>query len=185
MATIKNTTTGEIIEVTCIADGQDILADVMGGSGIPVTALTDEEVAAIDSPNAPEWAYALDANEAAWWTRWAAREERILAAYEDASEDERRACEEAISDWTNDPEAQQDAEEIALGLAGFAVTVDYDDDASEAILLLERFGDSDRALERMSGIIEEGNWPDNTRVTVWEVTDGGKVATSIDCAALA
>lgn len=185
MATIKNTTTGEITEITCIVDGADILADVMGGSDIPVTALTDEEVAANDSPNAPEWAYALDADEADWWTRWAEREERIAAAYEDANEDERRAYEEAINDWGSDLEALQDAQEIALGLAGFAVTVDYDDDASDTTLLLERYGDGDRALERMAEILEEGGWPDNTRVTVWEITDGGKAATSVDCAPIA
>lgn len=110
MATIKNTTTGEILELACIVEGQDILADVMAGSGVETTCPWAEEG---DTTSA----FALDEDEVRWWTRWARREERIAEAYADANEEERRAYEEAVDAYSYDFEAQQDAEEAALGLA--------------------------------------------------------------------
>lgn len=109
MATIYNTDTREIIEAACIVDGQDILADVMGNSGLETIQPWADE-------GDTTWAFALDADEAAWWIRWAEREERIAAAYEDANEEQRLAYERAVDEYGYDFEAQQDAEEAALGL---------------------------------------------------------------------
>lgn len=134
--TIKNISTGEIIETSCTIDGIDILGDVMGSSGIEVTALTDEEIGKLanaGNTNTPGWAYALDDDDVDWWVRWAQREERINAAYEEASKDARAACEAAISELGHDFEALQDAQEAILGLDGStmqAVAIDADNTIS-------------------------------------------------------
>lgn len=120
MATIKNTTTGEIIEMSCIIDGADILSDVLGGCGVEIVTLSDADIdkqIEAGSTNASEWAHALDSDDVAWWERWCRREERISEAYEDATEEQRKAYEQAIIDYSEDMERMQDAEELALGIA--------------------------------------------------------------------
>lgn len=120
MATIKNITTNEIVEVSCFVDGEDILSDVMGNSGVDVVALSDSDIDQLvraGETNAPEWAYALDSDDVAWWERWASREERITEAYAEADEDARIAYEKAIEECGHDFEALQDAQEEVLGIA--------------------------------------------------------------------
>lgn len=101
MATeIRNTSTNETIELACTIDGIDILGDVLGNNGAPHDGET----------------FALDANDIAWWGRWASREERIHDAYEAANEAERAACDRAAAERSDDLEAAQDAMEAALGI---------------------------------------------------------------------
>ena len=119
MATIKNTTTGEITDVSCITYGQDCMDDVLGNAGTEMVELTDEEMvglARIGMGNPPEEAWALDDYELDWWRTWARREERLTEAYEDANDEERAAYEDAAFGET-DLERIQDLQEIALGLA--------------------------------------------------------------------
>lgn len=99
--TIINTSTGESIQAECIVGGVDILADVMGGSGI------ESDDRGFLLPNA---------DEVEWWERWAEREEAICAAYAEADEDTRREYEEAICGLGYDMEALQDAQERVLGI---------------------------------------------------------------------
>lgn len=168
MTNIKNTTTGEIIEAGCIIDGINILDDVMGDSGIE----HDGE------------GFLLEDDEVAWWLRWAEREERIYTAYQDANEDERRECEKAIEEWGHDFEALQDAEEVALGLAGYTVTVYAADEASGDTYLTEHFATYDGAHARLEEITEEGGWGDNKVAAIFEILEGGEIQTSLEVVSL-
>lgn len=100
MTTIKNTETSEITTIECIVDGIDILADVMGGTGVE----RDED------------GFLLDSDDIDWWARWAEREERIADAYADADDQMREEYEQAINEWGHDMEALQDEQERVLGI---------------------------------------------------------------------
>ncbi len=100
MTEIRNTTTDELVEIECIIDGTDIIADVMGNSGVD----HDGEH------------FAMAEDEIDWWTRWAAREERICDAYESADASTRKMYEQAICEYGYDMELLQDKQEQALGL---------------------------------------------------------------------
>ena len=102
MTSVKNLTTGEVVELECVVCGIDILADVMGGSGV--------------EHGGEHWA--MEDDDVLWWTRWAEREERICSAYDEADDDTRRAYEEAIVRWGHDMEALQDEQERVLGIEG-------------------------------------------------------------------
>lgn len=162
MTTIKNITTGEITELECIVDGQDILADVLAGAGVQYVPVNE----------GGEWAFALDSGDVEWWKRWAEREERITAAYEDASEDERRAYEQAVSDWGHDYEKLQDMQEVALGLAGYRVTVYDADESCDEVLVSERYATYDEARARFDEICAEDGWRDGLEAAIFEALDG-------------
>lgn len=119
MTTIKNTTTGEILDMACIVEGVDILADVLGGCGVESVALSEDDIEKqikAGSTNTSESAFALEDDEVDWWQRWAEREERITEAYEEAGEEVRKAYEIAISEYGYDMEALQDEQERILGI---------------------------------------------------------------------
>ena len=156
---IKNTTTGEIIELECIVDGQDILDDVLAGAGVTYVA-TDED---------GSWAFALEDGDVDWWRRWAEREERIAAAYEDANEAERKAYEQAINDWGHDYERLQDLQEVALGLAGYRVVVYDADESCDEVLVSERHATLDEARARFDKICAEDGWRDGLEAAIFEV----------------
>ena len=101
MATrIKNTTTGEIIELEFISNGIDFLADVLGGCGID----SDED------------GWLLDEREVAWWTQWCEREARINEAYGTADKATRIEYEQAVIEFGHDYDTLQDVLEEILGI---------------------------------------------------------------------
>jgi len=101
MATrIKNTTTGEIIELEFLSNGIDFLADVLGGCGID----SDED------------GWLLDERDIAWWTQWCEREERITDAYKQADKATRTECEQAVIEFGHDYDTLQDVQEEILGI---------------------------------------------------------------------
>lgn len=101
MATrIKNTDTGEIVELEFISNGIDFLADVLGGCGID----SDED------------GWLLDERDIAWWTQWCEREERITDAYKQADKATRTECEQAVIEFGHDYDTLQDVQEEILGI---------------------------------------------------------------------
>lgn len=101
MATrIKNTTTGEIIELECLSNGIDFLSDVLGGCGID----SDED------------GWLLDERDIAWWTQWCEREERITDAYRQADKATRTEREQAVIEFGHDYDTLQDVQEEILGI---------------------------------------------------------------------
>lgn len=101
MATrIKNTDTGEIVELECLSNGIDFLADVLGGCGID----SDED------------GWLLDERDIAWWTQWCEREERITDAYKQADKATRTECEQAVIEFGHDYDTLQDVQEEILGI---------------------------------------------------------------------
>lgn len=101
MATrIKNTDTGEIVELEFISNGIDFLADVLGGCGID----SDED------------GWLLDDRDIAWWTQWCEREERITDAYKQADKATRTECEQAVIEFGHDYDTLQDVQEEILGI---------------------------------------------------------------------
>ena len=102
MTVIRNTDTGEIVEIELIdrASGESFLTDVIANSGRCVSG--DE---GID--------FDFSADETEWWVRWAEREQRINDAIDEQGVEGIIPCfydEEA--DW----EAAQTAYEQYLGL---------------------------------------------------------------------
>lgn len=170
MARITVKATGEEREVRCEVDGIDILGDVLGGCGV----------------EAGEGGWIVDdEDDADWWERWAGREERIAAAYEEASDEERQAYEEAIEGWGHDYEALQDAQEVALGLAGYEVTVSAADEAVDETRLLERYATEAEALQRLEEIEADEDWREQgLEAWAWEITDLGGMRASIAGGAL-
>jgi len=102
MATkIKNTTTGEIIELELLNGvGINCLDDVLGGCGL--------------ESNDEGWL--LDEGEIAWWTQWCEREERITDAYKQADKATRTECEQAVIEFGHDYDTLQDVQEEILGI---------------------------------------------------------------------
>lgn len=89
--TIKISETGEVRELECVIDGQDILADVMAGCG--------ESVEVEDAD------FLVDtAKDAEWWAEWARIEELVHAAYAEADEAVRAEDEQLSIDWGHDME---------------------------------------------------------------------------------
>lgn len=103
MATkIKNTTTGEIIELELLNGvGINCLDDVLGGCGL--------------ESNDEGWL--LDEREVAWWTQWCEREERINEAYGTADKATRIEYEQAVIEFGHDYDTLQDVLEEILGIA--------------------------------------------------------------------
>lgn len=102
MATrIKNTTTGEIIELELLdGGGINCLDDVIGGCDY---TFNDE-------------GWLMDEREIAWWTQWCEREGRINDAYEKADDDTRKECEKAVIELGWDMDTLQDVLEEILGI---------------------------------------------------------------------
>lgn len=101
MATkVRNTTTGEVIELEVIDDGIDFLCDVLGGC---------------DCKNDGD-AWLLDDEEVRWWSRWCERETRINEAYGRADDATRAAYFDAVSEYCYDMETLQDELERVLGI---------------------------------------------------------------------
>ena len=91
MTTIKNLETGEIVEVQCIIDGEDILADVMGNSGISRVAEDADFVV-------------TDSCEMEWWIEWARIEELVCEARKGADDETVAKHDEIIDDYCYDME---------------------------------------------------------------------------------
>jgi len=105
MATkIFNTTTKETVELEVISDGQDFLADVIGGLGIYDNDVDDAD-------------FAMDDDDLAWWKVWAEREQRILDKANELGEEAIQAISELAEQYGHDMDVLQDREEEYLGIA--------------------------------------------------------------------
>lgn len=103
MTTIYNTTTKELMEAEVIANGMDFLQDVMGNCGLVRSTMDDVD-------------FELDAEDSAWWLRWAEREQRILDTAEEMGEMATDMLVELSAQYGEDLELLQDMEERALGI---------------------------------------------------------------------
>lgn len=109
MATrIWNTDTGEMVELQVISDGQDFLADVIGGCD------QTGEWASEDMPEEAE--FAMDSDDLGWWERWADREQAILDRTNELGEDAIQAICDLGGEYGSDMELLQEKEEELLGL---------------------------------------------------------------------
>ena len=109
MATrIWNTETGEMVELQVISDGQDFLADVIGGCD------QTGEWASEDMPEEAE--FAMDSDDLGWWERWADREQAILDRTNELGEDAIQAICDLAGEYGFDMELLQEKEEEFLGL---------------------------------------------------------------------
>lgn len=116
---IKNTETGAIEELSCVIDGIDILADVMGGSGVERDYTEDGMV------------YLLDEYGIEWWRTWAENEQAIHAAREDACKEAVEADDALISDFGYDMELLQEKEMALFGISDASYEVVYHDDQTD------------------------------------------------------
>lgn len=106
--TIYNTDTKELVKLEVISDGQDFLAEVIGGCD------QEGKWASEDMPEGAD--FAMDEMEMSWWERWAEREQRILDRANELGEAAiQRICELA-DDYGHDMELLQDEEEEYLGI---------------------------------------------------------------------
>ena len=105
MTYLENQRDGEITAAECIVNGVDILQDVMGGLGFEMTPYGGSFAVVVQN-----------SNEVDWWLHWARNEELISQAYGDATDEQRRACEVAISDWGHDLQALQEVQAQILGI---------------------------------------------------------------------
>ena len=109
MATkIYNTETNEVVELTLMSDGQDFLADVIGG------CYQAGKWASEDMPENAE--FAMTSEELAWWEDWAEREQRILERANEIGEEAIEKLCELARDYGHDMEILQVEEEKYLGL---------------------------------------------------------------------
>ena len=110
MATkIFNTTTKETVELELICDGQDFLADVIGGCD------QDGRYASEDMDT--DAMFAMDEEDLDWWVRWTEREQRILDKTEELGDEAQRAIAGLAAEYGSDLELLQDKEEEYLGIA--------------------------------------------------------------------
>ena len=103
MTTIYNTSTNEKVELELISNGMDFLPDVMGGCGLERSARDDAD-------------FDLDDDDAAWWLRWAEREQRIIDRAEELGEEADMILCGLAAEYGHDMELLQDMEEKALGI---------------------------------------------------------------------
>lgn len=109
MATkIFNTDTNEVITLRVMSDGQDFLAEVIGGCD------QEGKWASEDMPNGAD--FAMNDIELSWWERWAEREQRILDKTEELGDEAQQAIAGLAADYGNDLELLQDKEEEYLGI---------------------------------------------------------------------
>lgn len=101
MAYIKNTDTGEVVEIRCMLDGVDIMGDTLGESGVPY-----------------DDGWLLDTGDIGWWRDWARREELIFDALDHATDEQIEAFNEAAERWTGDLGELQLGLAKALGIEG-------------------------------------------------------------------
>lgn len=154
---IKNTSTNEITELECIIDGINILNDVLCGFGFDC----DDE------------GWLMKEDDIAWWERWTKREERLASAYKEATEAERKAYEEATNDYDWDLDLMQDAQEVALGLAGYTVVVADASEMCEETYLVEHYASEEDALDRLEEITKDEGWREGLTASVWKVLEDG------------
>lgn len=109
MATkIYNTETNEVVELTLMSDGQDFLADVIGGC---------DQAGGWASEDMPESAeFAMTSEELAWWEDWAEREQVILDRANEIGEEAIEKLSELAMDYGHDMETLQVEEEKFLGI---------------------------------------------------------------------
>lgn len=109
MATrIYNTDTKEITELEVITDGQDFLAEVIGGCDCK------GEWASADMPDDAN--FAMSSEELEWWERWAEREQAINDRIEELGDDAQHAVAGLAADYGYDMELLQEKEEEYLGI---------------------------------------------------------------------
>lgn len=106
MATIKNTTTNEITELTMLSvAGIELMTDILGNYGVSFETVEGQRV------------YKLDSTGIAWWSRWIEREERIAEAYDDCDDESTIAAYwQAINENQDNLERMQDELERVLGI---------------------------------------------------------------------
>ena len=108
MATkIFNTTTKETVELELRSDGQDFLADVIGGCD------QDGRYASEDMNDAE---FAMDGEDLGWWVRWTEREQRILDKANELGEEAVDGICRLAAEYGHDMELLQDKEEEYLGI---------------------------------------------------------------------
>lgn len=108
MATkIFNTDTKAITELELLNDGQDFLAEVIGGCNQDGCYFTE------DMPEEAD--FAMDAESLEWWERWAEREQRINDKANELGEEAIKAIVTMAAD-NSDMEYAQDLEEEYLGI---------------------------------------------------------------------
>ena len=108
MTVIYNTDTKSIVKLQVISDGQDFLADVIGGCDQGGTW------ASVDMPENAD--FAMSGEELEWWEKWAEREQRILDRANEIGEAAVEKLCELASIYGNDFELLQDKEEEFLGI---------------------------------------------------------------------
>ena len=109
MATrIWNKDTAEMVELQVISDGQDFLAEVIGGCD------QDGMFSAEDMPNEAD--FAMDSENLAWWEDWAGREQAILDKANEIGEEAIEKLSELAIDYGHDMETLQIEEERFLGI---------------------------------------------------------------------
>lgn len=109
MATmIWNTETHEMSELALISDGQDFLAEVIGGCNQDGCYYTD------DMPDEAD--FAMDTKSLEWWERWTGREQIINDRIEELGDDAQHAVAGLAAEYGHDLELLQDKEEEYLGI---------------------------------------------------------------------
>ena len=109
MATkIFNTDTKETVELSVIVDGQDFLAEVIGGCDY------DGSWASTEMPDDAQFAMSGEAID--WWERWAEREQVILDNVEELGDDAQHMVAKLAADYGYDMELLQEKEEEYLGI---------------------------------------------------------------------
>lgn len=109
MATkIFNTDTKQTTTLELICDGQDFLAEVIGGC--------DQQGRYASEDMDTDAAFAVDSDDLAWWERWAEREQRILDKVEELGDEAQQAIAGLAEEYGSDLELLQDKEEEYLGI---------------------------------------------------------------------
>lgn len=110
MATrIYNTDTKQVVELECLSDGQDFLADVIGGCD------QDGRYASVEMPDDAD--FAMGSEDLGWWRDWATREERILDKANEIGEEAIKKLCELGGEYGYDLGLLQDKEEEFLGIS--------------------------------------------------------------------
>lgn len=110
MATrIYNTDTFETIELSVITDGQDFLAEVIGGCDCK------GEWASAEMPDDAN--FAMSGEELDWWERWSVREQAILDRVEELGDDAQQMVARLAADYGYDMDLLQGKEEEYLGIS--------------------------------------------------------------------
>ena len=105
MATIFNTTTNTIEEVTLLCDGSDMMNDIIANNDFEGRWMTEEDAD-----------FQMEAGDLDWWKEWARREQRITDMANEIGEEAIDGIAKLGQDYGYDMEVLQDKEEEYLGI---------------------------------------------------------------------